>query len=72
MLTGGQALDVARIIGAEAISDEEAARRIAAMAGWSPAEARQFVAVARHGSTEASGPEGDEVSARPSDRPIGR
>jgi hypothetical protein len=47
VLTVDQALDLARIVGAEAISEEEAVELLKRITGWSPTEAAEFIAVAR-------------------------
>jgi hypothetical protein len=48
VLTAEQALDVARVISADVISDEEAARLLEEITGWPRAQAVEFVKLARN------------------------
>jgi hypothetical protein len=47
VLTVDRALDLVRIVRAEAIADEEAVELLMRITGWSSAEATEFVAAAR-------------------------
>lgn len=47
VLTVDQALDLARIVHAEAISEEEAVELLQRITGWTQSDAAEFVSVAR-------------------------
>ncbi len=47
VLTVEQALDMARIVDADVISDAEAAKLLQRFTGWSAAEAAEFVSLVR-------------------------